>query len=67
MFTFQVKTEDYLGVDFELKLHLENKERRPTLPLTLEHTEGVFFILLLGWSLSGVLFAKETLYRPRST
>lgn len=61
----QVKTEDFMGLDYERRIHLEEREVRPSTTLTLEHTQGLFFVLLLGWILSALSLAWEYLQTLR--
>nr|XP_027207752.1 ionotropic receptor 21a-like [Penaeus vannamei] len=56
----KVKTEDFLGRDFERKQQLRAKERENQ-ALSLEHLQGVFFILAMSWAAGGLVFAGEVL------
>ena len=50
-----------MGIDYERRIHLEEREVKPSTTLTLQHTQGVFFVLLLGWILSTLSLAWEFL------
>ncbi|XP_042208159.1 glutamate receptor ionotropic, delta-2-like [Homarus americanus] len=53
-------TEDFLGQDYERREHLAAKEQLDNKqPLSLQHLQGVFFILLLSWAASVVVFIIE--------
>lgn len=55
-----------MGVDFERKLKVEGKERTTALALTLKHTQGLFFLLILGWGIGTAVFAREVIYGLKS-
>ncbi|XP_047499539.1 ionotropic receptor 21a-like [Penaeus chinensis] len=56
----KIKTEDFLGTDYERKEKLSAEERTNT-ALSLEHVQGVFFLLLIGWAVSFLTFLAEFL------
>ncbi|XP_037795084.1 ionotropic receptor 21a-like [Penaeus monodon] len=56
----EVKTEDFLGRDFDRKQKLRAKEREKQ-ALSLDHLQGVFFILAMSWAAGVVVFAGEVL------
>ncbi|XP_069994245.1 probable glutamate receptor [Penaeus vannamei] len=56
----KVKTEDFLGRDFERRQQLQDKERLNQ-ALSLEHLQGVFFILAMSWAAGVLVFAGEVL------
>ncbi|XP_066964513.1 ionotropic receptor 21a-like [Macrobrachium rosenbergii] len=54
----KLKTEDFLGRDFEKRQEMEAHERKKS-ALTIEHLQGVFFILVMSWFLSVFVFITE--------
>lgn len=62
----KIKTEDFLGVDFESKLRSDGDGSATTLALSLSHTQGVFFFLFLGWPCGIAVFWGE-IVRMRKT
>ncbi|XP_047499541.1 probable glutamate receptor [Penaeus chinensis] len=56
----KVKTEDFLGRDFDRKQKLRAKEREKE-ALSLDHLQGVFFILAVSWAAGLLVFAGEVL------
>ncbi|XP_042208155.1 glutamate receptor ionotropic, kainate 5-like isoform X2 [Homarus americanus] len=53
-------TEDFMGQDYERRERLAAKEQlNNKQPLSLQHLQGVFFILLLSWAASIVVFILE--------
>ncbi|KAG7154182.1 Glutamate receptor ionotropic, delta-2-like 25 [Homarus americanus] len=57
---FEIKMEDFLGQDYERRERLAAKEQLDNKqPLSLQHLQGVFFILLLSWAASVVVFTIE--------
>ena len=56
--SIQIKTEDFLGIDFKSKLRSDG-DSNPSLALSLSHTQGVFFLLILGLVSSGIIFLRE--------
>ncbi|XP_047499547.1 ionotropic receptor 21a-like [Penaeus chinensis] len=56
----KLKTEDFLGRDFEKGQQLQDEERRNQ-ALGLEHLQGVFFVLAMSWAAGVLVFAAESL------
>ncbi|XP_042886513.1 probable glutamate receptor [Penaeus japonicus] len=56
----KIKTDDFLGHDFERKQNRQGKERQNQ-ALTLDHLQGVFFILAMSWAAGVLVFVGEVL------
>nr|XP_027215329.1 ionotropic receptor 21a-like [Penaeus vannamei] len=56
----KIKTEDFLGRGFERRQQLQDTER-DIQALSLEHLQGVFFLLAMSWAAGGLVFAAEVL------
>ncbi|KAK7068289.1 hypothetical protein SK128_006518 [Halocaridina rubra] len=56
----KIKTDEFLGLDYDKKLRLASEERENT-ALSLSHLQGIFFILVMGWLISTFTFLFEIL------